>query len=104
MVYTVKKKKKKAEEMRVFLHGSYVIFTKATDSTEERGISKHRTFEYLCSIKVRPHIYHIVYAYMFTMKPIDQKSRTFDNKKKHVHNLHMHAVMVPNDAVSCTME
>ena len=74
MVYTVKKKKKKAEEMRVFLHGSYVIFTKATDSTEERGISKHRTFEYLCSIKVRHHICHNVYAYMFTMKPFNQKS------------------------------
>jgi len=30
MVYTVKKKKKKAEEMRVFLHEQRVIFTKST--------------------------------------------------------------------------
>ena len=73
MVYTVKKKKKNAEEMRVFLHDSYVIFTKATDSTEERGLSKHRKFEYIYSIKVRPHIVHNVYALMFTMKPVDQK-------------------------------
>ena len=56
MVYTVKKKKKRAEEMRVFLHESYIIFTKATDGTEERGLSKHRTFEYLYSIKVNPRI------------------------------------------------
>lgn len=30
MVYTAKKKKKKAEEMRVFLHEECVIFTKST--------------------------------------------------------------------------
>ena len=52
MVYTVKKKKKKAEEMRVFLHEKCVIFTKAISSTEENSLSNHRVFEYSCSIQV----------------------------------------------------
>ena len=52
MVYTVKKKKKRAEEMRVFLHDKCVIFTKTTTSTEESSLSNHRVFEYLSSIKV----------------------------------------------------
>ena len=52
MVYTVKKKKKKAEEMRVFLHEKCVIFTKAVTSTVESSLSNHRVFEYSCSIQV----------------------------------------------------
>ena len=60
MVYTVKKKKKKAEEMRVFLHDRCVIFTKATTSTEESSLSNHRVFECLSSIKVRLQISLIV--------------------------------------------
>ena len=52
MVYTVKKKKKRAEEMRVFLHDKCVIFTKTTTSTEESSLSNNRVFEYLSSIKV----------------------------------------------------
>lgn len=53
MVYTVKKKKRKADEMRVFLHDSCVLFTKVTTIKEESSLSNHRAFEHLYSIKVR---------------------------------------------------
>ena len=54
MVYTVKKKKKRADEMRVFLHEKCVFFTKVTTGAEESSLSKRRTFEHHYSIEVRP--------------------------------------------------
>lgn len=52
MVYTAKKKKKRADEMRVFLHDKCVIFTKVTTSAGENSLSNRRAYEYYYSIEV----------------------------------------------------
>ena len=61
MVYTAKKKKKKAEEMRVFLHQECVIFTKSTlelPDTKSGSHDAHSTphhqqnYQYVECIKV----------------------------------------------------
>lgn len=52
-MYSVKKKKKKADEMRVFLHEKCVLFTKVTTGTEESTLSNHQVFEHHYNIKVR---------------------------------------------------
>ena len=56
MVYTVKKKKKRADEIRVFLHEKCVIFTKVITSAEESSLSNRRAFEHHYSIEVSPEV------------------------------------------------
>lgn len=61
MVYTVKKKKKKTEEMRVFVHEECVLFTKAVANKQESTVHNHQAYQHVSNIKVR--LKHAFIAY-----------------------------------------
>jgi len=59
MVYTVKKKKKKAEEMRVFLHEECVIFTKTVTNIQGSNVHNHHAYQHMANIQVSVNLFHM---------------------------------------------